>query len=91
MEPLAFGGQEIRLLLRGIPRTNRNPMDSSTPGSPWRVALIAGAIASVSLLHYSTSTAHPYHGFHAVYDRLYYLPIVLAAFWYGFKGGVVCA
>lgn len=62
-----------------------------TRNAPRRLAFIGVSIALVSVLHYSTSTQHPYHGFHAVYDRLYYLPIVLAAFWYGFWGSVLCA
>ncbi len=28
---------------------------------------------------------------HDIYQRLYYLPIILAAFWYGFRGGLACS
>jgi signal transduction histidine kinase len=46
-------------------------------------------ITGISLLHYFT----PYnlHMPPCVYQRLYYIPLILAAFWYGFRGGLACA
>lgn len=47
------------------------------------------AIAAISALHYSTGT-HA-HQLHDVYRRLYYLPIILAAFLHGLPGGLAAA
>jgi signal transduction histidine kinase len=46
-------------------------------------------ILVVSLLHYSASPEH--HWTHDVLRRLYYLPIVVAAFQLGLRGGVAAA
>ncbi len=55
----------------------------------WRYAPIYGLIAAVSALHYATgATAHELHD---VYRRLYYLPIILAAFAGGLRGGTIAA
>ncbi len=46
-------------------------------------------VIGISLLHYLTPLHLPY--LHAIFQRLYYLPIILAALWYGFRGGMLCA
>jgi two-component system sensor histidine kinase HydH len=46
-------------------------------------------IAVVSILHYTTGASAS--GLHDVYRRLYYLPIILAAFAGGIRGGAVAA
>ena len=50
----------------------------------WGVILLLTVV--VSLLHYSTAVH--FHGAHGIYRRLYYFPIVLAAFRGGWRGGV---
>jgi two-component system, NtrC family, sensor histidine kinase HydH len=55
-------------------------------GTWLRVGLIGGLLVAISLLHYLTATYMIEH--HAVHRRLYYLPLVLGAFWYGIKGAV---
>jgi len=57
----------------------------------WKITVLALFIICVSLFHYSTSTIHKYHGLHEIYRRLYYVPIILSAFWFGLKGGISCA
>ena len=54
--------------------------------SRWWAAALTGSVAVISLLHYVTS----YHSvpFHEIFQRLYYLPIVVAAMIYGVKGGL---
>jgi signal transduction histidine kinase len=52
------------------------------------VTLISFVIV-ISLLHYLTPLHLPY--LHDIFQRLYYLPIILAALWYGFRGGMLCA
>jgi two-component system, NtrC family, sensor histidine kinase HydH len=54
-----------------------------------RPAAIVLAIAAVGVAHYSTDPAH--YVLHNVYQRLYYVPILLAAIWYGLKGGTLAA
>jgi len=63
---------------------------SSTPPSVWRRwAPVATLVVLVSLLHYNTSMH--LHAAHGIYRRLYYFPIILAAFRGGWQGGLVTA
>ncbi|GAB4237864.1 MAG: ATP-binding protein [Acidobacteriota bacterium] len=58
--------------------------------SDWgKVALLLALVGLVSFLHFFTPVEHRY--LHEVYQRLYYLPIVLAAFWYGPVFGLLAA
>ncbi|MDQ7065885.1 MAG: ATP-binding protein [candidate division KSB1 bacterium] len=50
---------------------------------------IAGLIAIISVLHYSTDIALAY--FHDIYKILYYIPIILAAFRFGVRGGLIAS
>ncbi|GAM11125.1 sensor protein ZraS [Geobacter sp. OR-1] len=54
-----------------------------------RPTVIATFIVAISLLHYFTPLHLPY--LHAIFQRLYYLPIILAALWFGFRGGLICS
>jgi two-component system, NtrC family, sensor histidine kinase HydH len=54
-----------------------------------KVALIAVLILVVSALHFGTSTDFRY--LHEIYQRVYYIPILLAAFWYGPFAGLLAA
>jgi signal transduction histidine kinase len=44
-------------------------------------ALVSFLILLISILHYETAIAHRY--LHEIYQRTYYIPILLAAFWFG--------
>jgi hypothetical protein len=63
----------------------------------WRVQtlleiiVLAAFIITISLSHYVTGTEPKYHSLHEIYRRLYYIPIILSAFWFGIKGGIFCA
>ena len=57
----------------------------------WKIIALALFIIFISLSHYITGTEHKYHGLHEIYRRLYYIPIILSAFWFGLKGGISCA
>ena len=57
----------------------------------WKIIVLAVSIIIISLSHYVTGTEHKYHGLHEIYRRLYYIPIILSAFWFGIKGGIFCA
>lgn len=54
-----------------------------------RSALVVLSVIAISLLHYLTPLH--LHYLHDIFQRLYYLPIIMAAFWYGFRGGLACA
>ncbi len=51
--------------------------------------LIYGSVVIISVFHYYTSTG--YHYFHDIYRRLYYIPIIFAAFLYGTRGALLCS
>lgn len=54
-----------------------------------RILLLAMFIVAISLLHYLTPLH--LHYLHDIFQRLYYLPIILAAIWFGLRGGLVCS
>jgi signal transduction histidine kinase len=54
-----------------------------------RISLLGISILGISLLHYLTPLH--LHYLHDIFQRFYYLPIILAALWFGFRGGLVCA
>ncbi len=53
------------------------------------VLFLGGSILLISALHFLT----PINSLvlHQIYQRLYYIPIILAAFWYGWRGGLGAA
>ncbi len=51
--------------------------------------MLALGVVLVSLLHYVTSTRQIF--LHEIFQRAYYLPIILAALWYGLRGGIFAA
>ncbi|NOY78026.1 MAG: sensor histidine kinase [Calditrichaeota bacterium] len=51
-----------------------------------KIVFIAILILIVTLLHYSTKTSMPH--WHEVYKTLYFIPIILAAFWYDLAGAL---
>ncbi|MGE5486967.1 MAG: ATP-binding protein [bacterium] len=54
-----------------------------------RVAVVAAGIACTSLLHYFTPTS--LFLWHNIFQRLYLLPIVYAAIYFGWRGGLASA
>ena len=54
-----------------------------------RVPLLVLSVVSISLLHYLTPLH--LHYLHDIFQRLYYLPIILAAIWFGLRGGLLCS
>lgn len=53
------------------------------------IAAIAAALLAVTALHFLTTVHKPLY--HDIYDRLYYIPIIFAAFSFGLKGGAAVA
>ncbi len=54
-----------------------------------RIVLLTLFVVGISVLHYITPLTLPM--LHDIFQRLYYIPIILAAFWFGLRGGVCCA
>lgn len=54
-----------------------------------RPLILISSVIGISLLHYLTPLHLPY--LHDIFQRLYYLPIILAALWYGLRGGLLCS
>lgn len=54
-----------------------------------RILILATCIIGISLLHYLTPLHLPY--LHDIFQRLYYFPIILAALWFGLRGGLLCS
>jgi signal transduction histidine kinase len=55
----------------------------------WRWVGLLAALTAVSLLHYTTPPERAW--LHNIYQRLYYAPIVLGAYWFGVRGGLLTA
>ncbi len=54
-----------------------------------RILVLIVAIVVISLLHYLTPTSHIW--LHPLLQRLYYVPLLLMAIWYGWRGGILAA
>lgn len=54
-----------------------------------RVVVLFAIIFAISLLHYLTPTSHLW--FHTLLERAYYVPLLLMALWYGWRGGILAA
>lgn len=52
-----------------------------------RIFLIISLVAIISLFHFTMRQSLSYY--HIVLRELYFLPILLAAFWFGMKGGFI--
>jgi two-component system sensor histidine kinase HydH len=54
-----------------------------------RIAVCAFLLIVVSVAHYLISPTHFF--WHNVFQRLYYIPLLLAAAWFGLRGGLLAA
>lgn len=53
----------------------------------YRIAILLSFIIAITMLHNVSSVEDPL--FLNIYQRLYYLPIVIAAYWFGLKGALI--
>ena len=53
----------------------------------FRIVILAMFVVGITFVHYLTPLR--LHVFHDIFQRLYYLPIIFAAFWFGLRGGLV--
>ena len=74
-----------------MPGTSASPeiMKETSRGPRTRAALLTLAIGTISLLHYYTPTT--YYWIHPLLQRAYYLPVMLMALWFGWRGGISAA
>lgn len=56
---------------------------------PLKIALIGGLICIISVLHYSAIKGNI--GMHILHRELYFIPILLASFWFGLRSGFATA
>ena len=52
-----------------------------------RIVIVATLVIVISALHYFTRMQQVYY--HIFYRELYFLPLILAGFWFGLRGGVI--
>ena len=64
-------------------------IDTMEKPSIIRPLILISSIIGISLLHYLTPLH--LHYLHDIFQRFYYLPIILAALWFGFRGGLICS
>jgi signal transduction histidine kinase len=55
-----------------------------------RTGIVAVLVVVISILHYFTSVQHFYYH-NIFYRELYFLPLILAGFWFGLKGGIIAS
>jgi len=61
-------------------------------GSRCKIIFLASVIVIIALLHYLTPTEpHAYHKLHIILRKLYFLPPVMAAAWFGLRGACATA
>jgi len=54
-----------------------------------RAVVLFAIIFVISVMHYETPTSHMW--LHPLLQRAYYIPLLLMAIWYGWRGGVLAA
>ena len=54
-----------------------------------KIVALLSCVVGISLVHYLTPLRLAM--LHDIFQRLYYIPIILAAYWFGFRGGIGCA
>lgn len=55
-----------------------------------KIVLLASLVGVIALLHYATPTEpHYFHKIHIVLRKLYFLPPVIAAAWFGLRGAII--
>ncbi|RJR51754.1 MAG: hypothetical protein C4576_03105 [Desulfobacteraceae bacterium] len=53
----------------------------------FKITLIAVLVVGITGFHYSTKLSQ--HHLHIIHQGLYYVPLILAGFWYGLRGALV--
>lgn len=69
--------------------TDSRESSERSNGRALKIGIIGVTILLVSVFHFGTSTDYRY--LHEIYQRVYYIPILLAAFWFGPMFGFLTA
>jgi signal transduction histidine kinase len=72
-----------------LTRENVPPVAGGSGNARRQIITVVVLVLAVSLLHYATVTSIPL--LHDLYRRLYYIPVGLAAVWFGVRGGLVAS
>jgi two-component system sensor histidine kinase HydH len=62
-------------------------MDKNKNHTMWKIGIVMILVGVISTLHFKTSIARP--DMHQIYQRSYYIPIVLAGYWFEILGGLI--
>jgi len=75
----------------GLARLRSRIAERLTVFGKWRPKLfmIVVLIAAITFLHYYTTLSA--HHLHLFYQNLYFLPVILAGFWFGLRGGLIAS
>ncbi len=75
-----------------MPRDSNTPLSKSA-GTGWQKCLmVLLGLILVSVLHFVTRTGDPaLHAWHIFFRKLYFLPIVAGAVWFGLRGALTTA
>lgn len=61
-------------------------------GFKTKILVLAAMVGIIALLHYLTPTEpHAFHKMHIILRKLYLLPPVIAAAWFGLRGACITA
>ncbi len=63
----------------------------SATGAWSKIAILILLSGGVIVSHYSTPATDEQMILHDLYRRVLYIPIILSAFWFGWRGGIICA
>lgn len=66
-----------------------SPGSSSRARSFWQLVFVGGAIAGTTIAHYVTPLEAS--ALHNIFQRLYYVPIFAAAYWFGLSGAMAAS
>ncbi len=58
-------------------------------GNRSRALFIVFLVVGISILHYHTEISK--HKYHILYQGLFFLPVMLSAFWFGLRGGLLAS
>ncbi|NNE35786.1 MAG: sensor histidine kinase [Rhodothermales bacterium] len=64
-------------------------MTEGGSGTRWGLVGVLTGVVAISLLHYLTHASHEH--WHVIYQRLYYIPILVGAVMFGVRGGLAVA
>lgn len=77
--------------LPAAPETGAATRPPLTRRSPLKLALLVLVTTTLLVVHYTTPAIAEHESLHDLHRQLLYVPLILAAFWYGWRGGLLAA